>query len=225
MNRLIVAGAVGLALIGGMYLWQGASGSDTAADLPMGAVNAQESADIDTSGIIEMTLGPDDAPVTVIEYASFTCPHCARFHENQLRQLKANYIDAGKVRFIYRDVFFDRYGLWASIVARCGGEDRFFGITDLIYAQQSDWIGDGQDPVQIANNLRRIGKVAGLSEDRLDACLNDEDKAQALVAWYQAHAEADDIRSTPSLIINGQKHGNLSFDELSGIIDAILGEG
>lgn len=227
MNRLIIAGAVALALVAGIFFWQGWGDPGSEAGLPApGSAAAQESsADIDTSGIIEMTLGPDDAPVTVIEYASFTCPHCATFHENQLRRLKSEYVEAGKVQFIYRDVFFDPYGLWASLLARCGGEERFFGITDLLYQQQAEWFASANDEMEIGNNLRRIGRVAGLGEDQIEACLSDEDKALALVAWYQANAEKHDVRSTPTLIINGQKYGNMSFGELSGIIDAILAEG
>lgn len=224
MNRLIVIGAAALMLVAGIVFWQTRGTPAPAVELPFGAVNAQEAADIDTSSIVEMTMGPEDAKVTIIEYASFTCPHCARFHEDQFKKLKSNYIDSDKVHYIYRDVYFDRFGLWASMVARCGGTERFFGISDMIYAQQKEWIGDGQDPVQIANNLRKIGKVAGLSDDQLDSCLNDSDKAQILVAWFQEHAEADDISSTPTLLINGKKHSNMSYDELSDLIDEELAE-
>ena len=224
MNRLFVIGAIALAVVAGTVFWQTRGAPTTVAELPYGAANAQESGEIDTSSIVEMTMGPENAKVTIVEYASFTCPHCASFHADQFKDLKSEYIDTDKVQFIYRDVYFDRFGLWASMVARCGGPERFFGITDMIYEQQRDWIGSGQDPVQIANNLRKIGKVAGLNEDQLEACLNDSDKAQALVAWFQANAEADDVSSTPTLIINGQKHSNMSFSELSAIIDEKLAE-
>jgi len=96
-----------------------------------GAVSAQE-AEVDTSTIVEMVQGAEDAPVTIVEYASYTCPHCANFHAGPYKQLKKDYIDTGKVKFIYREVYFDRYGLWASMVARCSGPEKFFGITDLI---------------------------------------------------------------------------------------------
>src|SRR6056297_1395184 len=158
MKQLIATGALALAMLAG-------------------PVQAQ---DADTSQITEMTMGPADAKVTIIEYASFTCPHCANFHNGPLKELKADYIDTDKVHFIYRDVFFDRFGLWASMVARCGGEEKFFGISDMIYEQQREWT-NGQ-PAEIAENLRRIGKVAGIEPDALDACLNDEAKAEALVA-------------------------------------------
>jgi protein-disulfide isomerase len=180
---------------------------------------AQE--DVDTSSVAEMALGAEDAPVTFIEYASFTCPHCARFHENQFKDLKSEYIDTGKVRFIYRDVYFDKFGLWAAMVARCGGQDRFFGISDMIYAEQRDWIGDGTD-AGVADRLRRIGKVAGLTEGELEACLSDRDKAQALVAVYQENSEADGVNSTPTLIINGKKYQNMAYAEIKEIIDDLL---
>jgi hypothetical protein len=103
------------------------------------------------------------------EYASFTCPHCAPFHANLVPQLKADYIDTGKVRFVYREVYFDRFGLWASMVARCGGPDRFFGIVDLIYDSSPN--GPKARSGDIADNLRRIGRTAGLTNEEIDACL------------------------------------------------------
>ena len=78
-------------------------------------------------------IGEADAPVTIVEYASFTCPHCAHFHDDVFKKLKADYIDTGKVQFVYREVYFDRYGLWAAMMARCGGEMRYFGITDMLF--------------------------------------------------------------------------------------------
>lgn len=224
MKRLLLAGAVALGLAAAALMLQTRSAPDPVTALPFGAVNAQETAEVDTSSIVEMALGSDKAAVTIVEYASFTCPHCANFHKDQFQRLKADFIDTGKIRFIYRDVYFDRYGLWASMVARCGGQARFFGISDMIYNQQRDWIGDGQDPVQIANNLRKIGKVAGLNGDQLEACLNDSDKAQALVAWYQANAEKDAVESTPTLIIHGQKYSNMAYDDLAAILKEKLGE-
>ena len=200
MKQLIATGALALAMLAG-------------------PVQAQ---DADTSQVTEMTMGPADSKVTIIEYASFTCPHCANFHNGPLKELKADYIDTDKVHFIYRDVYFDRFGLWASMVARCGGGEKFFGISDMLYEQQREWT-DGQ-PAEIAENLRRIGKVAGIEPDALDACLNNEAKAKALVAWYQENAEAHDVNSTPTLIINEQKYSNMAYDELKGIIDEKLAE-
>ena len=181
-----------------------------------------ETSDAAVSEITEMTLGNPDAPVKVVEYASFTCSHCGAFHREGFKELKANYIDTGKVHFTYREVYFDRAALWASMVARCGGEEKFFGITDLIYKGQRDWMGGG-DPVQIADGLRKIARVAGLSSDTIDACLEDQDKAQSLISWYQANVEADGIDSTPSFIIGQDRVAGNNYAKLREVIDAQLG--
>lgn len=186
------------------------------------AANAQN-ADIDTSGVLEMSIGNPDAKVTVIEYASFTCPHCKNFHSSVLKDLTRDYIDTGKINFIYREVYFDRFGLWAGIIARCGGPDRYFGIADLIYEQQSEWTASS-DPAVIAGNLRQIGKSAGLTDTELDVCLSDNDKAQAMVALYQKNAQADDINSTPSFIINGESFGNMNYADFAAALDVKLAE-
>jgi protein-disulfide isomerase len=191
----------------------------------LSAAQAQSTtaAQIDTSGIIEMALGAEDAPITVIEYASFTCPHCASFHKNVFGDLKANYIDTGKIRFVHREVYFDRYGLWAGMVARCGGPARYFGIADMVYNQQKEWT-NGTDATAIAGNLRRIGRKAGLDDTALEACLMDADKAQALFALYQTNAEADAITSTPSFVIDGEKFNNMSYTDFATLLDEKLGE-
>lgn len=188
------------------------------ATLSPSAAQAQET---DSSSIVEMTQGAADAPVTIVEYASFTCPHCAAFHEDTYPKLKADYIDTGKVRLIYREVYFDRFGLWASMIARCGGPEKFFGISDLIYKGQKDWTSAG-GPTEIVDELRKIGRLAGLDNDTLEACLQDGDRAQALVAWYQENAKADDITATPSFIVNGEPVSNQSYADFSALIDAEL---
>ncbi|MRU15235.1 DsbA family protein [Roseovarius sp. A21] len=223
MQRKLLTGAAALAIVAGAAYWL-ASTPANEPGISLGAANAQESDEaVDTSGIVEMTMGAEDAPVTVVEYASFTCPHCANFHTGPGKKLKAEYIDNGDVKFVYRDVFFDRFGLWASMIARCDGGDRFFGIADMLYKQQKDWIGSG-DPVEIANNLRKIGKTAGLDDDQVEQCLQDNDKAKALVAWFQQHAEEDEINATPTLIINGEKHSNMSYADLKEIVEAELAQ-
>ncbi len=191
---------------------------------PLGAI-AQEAATDETAApeIIEMVLGNPDAKVEVIEYASFTCPHCARFHANQFVELKANYIDTGLIKFVYREIYFDRFGLWASMIARCGGDSRFFGIAEVLYDQQQTWTAGG-DPAQIAANLRQIGKVAGLDDETLDACMSDGGTAQALVDWFTENSTRDGIESTPSFLINGEKYSNMSYADFAEILDAKLAE-
>jgi protein-disulfide isomerase len=188
-----------------------------------GAANAQTtSGDFDTSSIADMVLGNPDAEVTVVEYASFTCPHCAAFHSGAYKQLKADFIDTGKIKFIYREVYFDRPGLWASMIARCGGQEKFFGITDLIYKGQSNWARAGE-PAAIVNELRKIARLAGMDNDTIEACLQDADNAQTLVAWFEENKNRDDITSTPSFLINGTKQSNMPYAEMKALIEAELG--
>jgi protein-disulfide isomerase len=197
-RTLLLLPAAALVGVGGWMMWNRDSAGPS-----LGSVSAQEAADIDTSGIPEMAIGSADAKVTVIEYASFTCPHCRNFHDQVYGKLKQNYIDTGKVRFVYREVYFDRFGLWAAMVARCGGEMRYFGIADMIFETQEEWTQG--EPGDIANNLRRIGKTAGLSDAELDTCMNDADMAQKLVALYQKNATADGVEGTPTFFVNGTK--------------------
>ena len=185
------------------------------------ADNADGDAEVDTSTIPDMMIGNPDAKVTVIEYASYTCPHCASFHAGTFKDLKKNYIDTDKINFVFREVYFDRYGLWASMIARCAGPEKFFGLTDLMFQSQSSWTRAGE-PAAIIDELRKLGRLAGIDGETLEVCLNDNDKAKTLIAWYQEKAGADNIDSTPSFIINGKKHTNMSFAEMSEIIDADL---
>lgn len=227
MNRFIPAiAAAAVAVAGGAYWLTNtqSSATETAFSLPeitnIQTVSSEDAAN--EHGIVEMVMGSEDAPITIVEYASFTCPHCASFHENVLEPLKADYVDTGKVKFVFRDVYFDRYGLWASMVARCGGQEKFFGMTDILMKTQKEWTRAG-DPVAISDSLRKTGRLAGLEDDQLQACLQDEDKAKALVAWFQENAAADDVNSTPTLIIDGEKHSNMSYNDLKEILDGKLG--
>lgn len=169
----------------------------------------------------DYALGAKDAPITLIEYASFTCPHCARFDETVMPKLKANYIDTGKVRYIQREVYFDRYGLWAGLVARCDGEAKYYAISNMLYEDQKGWLDDGK-PETVVENLRKIGRKAGMTDEQINACLQDNDRARAMVAAYQTHAAEDDIKGTPTLIINGEKYSNMSYEDLAKILDEKL---
>lgn len=170
----------------------------------------------------DIAIGSADAPITLIEYASYTCSHCAHFHEEVFKPLKRDYIDTGKVRFILREVYFDKYGLWGGQIAQCGGDLKYYGIAGLLFSEQMNWIGDGKEPT-IAENLRKIGLKAGLTKDQIETCLNDTARAEAMVATYQHNATADGIEGTPSLVINGEKFSNMGYDALKKILDAKLG--
>lgn len=218
MTRLTSLICAIAALAAGAYVTMAPNGAQSPL---IGAAHAQEAQEIDISSITEMTLGAEDAPVEIIEYASYTCSHCADFHQGPFKQIKKNYIDTGKVKFTYREVYFDRFGLWASMVARCGGQEKFFGISDLIYKGQGNWTR-AEGPTGVVDELRKIGRLAGLDDDQLEACLQDNEQAQTLVAWFQKNAEADKIDSTPSFIVNGRKASNQSYADFAKLIDSEL---
>lgn len=225
MKLGMAAVAVAALVAGGLWFTQPKQVAQDLSLLPMGAVGAQTAeapaAEATEKVPFEIVLGNPDASVVVYEYASYTCPHCANFHANVLKPLTADYIDTGKIKFVYREVYFDRYGLWAAMIARCGGEMRYIGISNMLYESQAEWAGAGEAP-QVIEALRRVGLKAGLTNEELDVCLQDGEMAQAMVAKFQKDAEADGINSTPSLVINGTKHGNMNYDNLRALIDAEL---
>jgi protein-disulfide isomerase len=195
-----------------------------AATAAMTPALAQETGTAETTaaaGPGDFSLGSPDAPVKMVEYASFTCPHCAQFHNTIFDQLKTEYIDTGKVYFTLREVYFDRYGLWAALIARCGGEMRYYGIHDMLFAKQQEWAAS-DSPMEVVENLKTIGRAAGLDDAAMDVCLNDQANAEALIKQFQANFEADGVEGTPTLFINGTKHSNMAYDDLKVLIDAEL---
>jgi len=147
----------------------------------------------------DMALGRADAPVTVIEYASMTCPHCATFHNDTFKALKEKYIDTGQVRMVFREFPLDGVALRASMLARCAGEERFFGMLDVLFRQQEKW-GRSQDPVGALTKLARMG---GLSEEDVAACWSNETLMNSILdTRLKGHNEFQ-ISSTPSFVVNG----------------------
>lgn len=169
----------------------------------------------------EMVLGDPDAPVEIIEYASLTCPHCARFHTDVFPRLREEYIETGQVKFLFREVYFDRFGLWGGMLARCD-EARYFGVVDLLLKQQSTWSRAG-DPAAIVTEMRRVGAQAGLTGEQMEQCLADRPFAEALVAQYQTHMEEHAISGTPAFVIAGELYGNMSYESFVERIEAALG--
>lgn len=182
---------------------------------------APDAAQVET--LPDIALGAEDAPLTVIEYASFTCGHCANFHDQNWPKLKAEYVDTGKVKFIQRDVYFDQVGLWAGILARCGGDDKYYAVSDMLFDEQQKWLSGGSGD-EIAANLRKIGLKAGMTEDQMTACWDDGAKAQQLIATFQQNATADKIEATPTFVIGGETVANQPWDDMKTIIDTKLTE-
>ena len=188
------------------------------------AENAQAAEQMPEGRVLpDIALGEANAPLTIVEYASFTCPHCAAFHDENLPKLKAEYIDTGKIRFIQRDVYFDAVGLWAGILARCGGDEKYYPVAGMLFDEQKTWL-DAKTGDEIAANLRKIGAKAGMTPDQMDACWADKQKVADLVATFQKHATEDKIDGTPSFVIGGEKVQNQPWGDMKKIIDAKLAE-
>ena len=166
---------------------------------------------------ISMFMGDKEAPVIIIEYASFTCPHCATFHTEVLPKLKADYINSGKVLLEYREVYFDGPGLWAGLLARCQGNKKYFPMIDLIYRKQKDWARGNRD--EIINGLLSVGRQSGLTDEKSKTCMEDSILAEELIEIFKKNTTIDGISSTPSFVINGELTQNVSYEELKKIID------
>jgi protein-disulfide isomerase len=167
----------------------------------------------------EQILGDPDAPVTIIEYASLTCPHCAQFHNEVLPELKERYIDAGKVRLIYRDFPLDQVALAAATLAHCAGPDRYFSMLDVLFETQSNW-ARADDPITA---LKRLGKLGGLTEEEMQACLSDQELTDGILQTRLAGQNQYDIGSTPTFVIDGKAYsGSRDVEGFSELLDPLL---
>lgn len=181
------------------------------------AALAQDSAT--PTGVQEFALGDENAPITVIEYASYTCPHCATFHADVFPELKANFIDTGKVYFIFRPVYFDGPGLWADMLARCTGDNaKYFGIAGILFERQAEWSRAGSQ-AGVADGIVSVGRQAGIDEETTLACLQDNENAQTLVAAFQENVTRDNITGTPSFMINGEPASNMSYPMFAQLLN------
>lgn len=224
MNKpLVLAGALAAVVAAGAAWFTLAPSGMTVTPL-VTAAGAEEAAVPSSvvSKVPDMVLGSADAPLTVVEYASYTCPHCANFHAAVWDEFRKNYIDTGKVRFVYREVYFDKYGLMAAVVARCGGPEKYFGISDMFMEKQSEWLASGDD-AGITDAVKKIGLAAGLTSDQINACLADTEQQKAMIDVYQMNTTKDKIEGTPTLIINGELYsGEMSYAEFAAKLDAEL---
>lgn len=167
----------------------------------------------------ERVLGAADAPVTMLEFSSLTCPHCANFHAETLPKIREAYIDTGKVRLVYHDFPFDRAALSAGMVARCVAAEKYFGFLEVLFRSQPNWSRQ-PDPVPAITQMARF---AGLPRAEVEACLENKALADAILQTRLKAQNDFGINSTPSFIINGTKvTGALPFAEFQKVIDAAL---
>ena len=166
----------------------------------------------------DLALGDPDAPVTVIEYFSLTCPACRWFHQNIYDPLKRDYVDAGTVRFVARDFPLNMPAVQAAILAHCAGRDRYFTFVDVLFQTFDDWASSRD----YTEKLAQIGELGGVSRDRFEDCLADTNLENSIFQ-SMASAQAEyDVDSTPTVIVNGERYeGKMSFEAFARHIDRL----
>lgn len=208
---LLGAGAIAaVALVAGYFLISRPASEQ--------AVTAEVSADsgelMEQGPLGDRVIGEADAPVTIVEYASMTCGHCAEFHNTVFPDLKKNYVDTGKVRFILREFPLDDLAAAAFMVARCAPEDRYYPMVGALFETQKSWAFGEDDPTP---RLMQIAKQAGFSEEKFKACLEDQNLLKGIMDTRERAFAKFGVKSTPTFFINGKKleggHDLKSFEE------------
>ena len=175
---------------------------------------------VGASELTEHAIGEPGAPVTIVEYASLTCHHCATFQAETLPEFKKRYIDTGKVRLVFRDFPLEPNALKAAKVAHCAGPERHAAFVDVFLRQHDNW-AQAKDTTAALKQLTRLG---GMSEQAVDACLADKALEDRILQGRLDAQQKYNIKSTPTFIINGKAYpGNRSVEEFAKIIDPLLG--
>lgn len=188
--------------------------------LPAAAEDANLSTLMEPGPLGDVWLGPKDAKVTIIEYASMTCSHCAAFHKFTWPALKERYIDTNKVRFTLREFPLDPLATAAFMLARCDGDAKYYPITDLLFDQQATWAFVPKP----LDALEQMMKQAGFSREKFEATLKDQKLYDAINAVKERGMTVFKVNSTPTFFINGQKHqGETSIDAMEKVIKPIVG--
>ena len=214
-NILVVAGGIAavIAIALGVYFGTRGPGNGPA---PAPVAVTPDKAALLAVQPTDHVLGDPKAPITMIEYASFTCPHCAHFATTILPEVKKKWIDTGKVKLVYRDFPLDQVAAKAAQLAECSGNDKYFPVMDMIFATQANWAAASDPIAELSKSLR----IAGMGEKEVQACLANEAVSNAVIADYRG-GESIGVNSTPTLFINGEKiTGARPVEEL----DALFGK-
>jgi len=168
----------------------------------------------------ENAMGSEDAPVTVVEYSSLTCPHCANFHQQTVPSLKEKYVKTGKVRYIIREFPLDRVALAAAAVARCAGPEKFFPLMNALYKNQDTWARGAGNP---AERLFKMAQQAGFTKETFNACLRNKEVVDHIEATRKRGNEEFGVSSTPTIFVNGKKvEGGNSLADLEKAMEPYL---
>mgnify|MGYP001158675213 FL=1 len=169
----------------------------------------------------DYALGPKDATIVLVEYASLTCPHCAQFHTQVLPSLKKEFIDTGMVRYIYRDFPLDRLALAAAMIGRCAGRENFIGFIDTFYNAQDQW-SRSPNPIAALGKLARLG---GMNQTKFDRCLNDVEIQNVILRQRLEAANDFKVQTTPTVFVNGLRYsGGMSLDQFRTLLNGMAGK-
>jgi protein-disulfide isomerase len=165
----------------------------------------------------DMSMGPDTAKVTVIEYASASCPHCAAFYNDVFGKIKTDYIDTGKIKFIFREFPHNNQAWAAFMVARCAPKEKYFPMIDVYFKTQQKWVPDAY------NQLKDIAKQTGMSEADFEACLKNEKVAKAVDDVRAKAATKYGVTGIPTFFVNGKVYGGeMTYDAMKAILDPLV---
>lgn len=211
-RQLLLAGTAGIALLAASAIGMG-----HLAPLAASPVDSEELATPGPLG--ERALGDPDAPVTIVEYASLTCSHCAQFHKLTYPQLKEKYIDTGQVYFIFREFPLDPVATAAFMLTRCVPEEQYFPFVDALFANLDVWAYTND---RVAG-LKQMGRQVGITEEKFEACLTNQELLDGVNWVKQRGAEQFDVNSTPTFFVNGEIHrGALPFEQFEKLIEPHL---
>jgi protein-disulfide isomerase len=205
-----------IVLLGALGLLSVAAGSATTAPHPLVA---------DAKAVLQITqddriLGNRDASITIVEYASLGCPHCAHFTNDVLPEIKKAWIDTGKAKLVLRDFPLDEPSLRAAMIARCAPPDRFYAFADTFFASQDKWAGGTKD---YREALARLAKLGGMGKDEFDSCLNNTTLENKIVEQRLNASQQLDVNSTPTFFINGSKFsGAPTAEEFNKVLSNLV---
>ena len=157
------------------------------------------------------SMGSDELNITIVEYASLTCPHCATFHGEVFPRIKSDLIDTGIVRYIFRDFPIDPIAMAGSMIAHCSGDNKYFGVIDVLLKTQDEWLFENENPY---NGLLKVARLAGLSEEDVKMCLNNTDLFNLIENNQKIATTKFGVNGTPSVFVNNKKISTLDYDTI-----------
>ena len=214
-NIIVLFGLVAFGLIVGILFFSPGQQTQAINDnismtrdtsLNIGLVN-----NVSTALVGDHSMGSDELNITIVEYASLTCPHCATFHGEVFPRIKSDLIDTGIVRYIFRDFPIDPIAMAGSMIAHCSGDDKYFGVIDVLLKTQDEWLFENENPY---NGLLRVARLAGLSEEDVKMCLNDTDLFNLIENNQKIATTKFGVSGTPSVFVNNKKISTLDYDTI-----------